>query len=278
MAIAAALATMDLLEKKYIANAKTVGDHILSRIAGWPKKHKIVGDVRCKGCLMGIELVKDRKTKQPDVQHFIHRVQSALLEAMQEATFDFVNCNFDCEGAPALAKHLRPYVVRTFPGVRVGVPQAVVLATDVFDRFLDDNDLRSFAIECEDDAEAAGALTPALGEYVEAPALREGIPAAYPPPMPPPSVSLRELRKRTVWALTSKEARGEPSWAFQMRGPPVLTRMVFAPSCALPSRNGSRTWPSTCSRSSTVRSSSTTTSSATSNCCACRTPGAIRGG
>ena len=29
------------------------------------REHKIIGDVRCKGCLMGIELVKDRVTKEP---------------------------------------------------------------------------------------------------------------------------------------------------------------------------------------------------------------------
>jgi CheY-like chemotaxis protein len=40
-----------------------------------------------------------------------------------------------------------------FPGVEVAVPVSAVLGTDVFDRFLDDNDLRWFAIECEDDAE-----------------------------------------------------------------------------------------------------------------------------
>jgi CheY-like chemotaxis protein len=40
-----------------------------------------------------------------------------------------------------------------FPGVEVAVPLSAVLGTDVFDRFLDDNDLRWFAIECEDDAE-----------------------------------------------------------------------------------------------------------------------------
>lgn len=44
-----------------------------------------------------------------------------LLEAMQEATFDFVNCNFECKGAPALAKRLKPYVIKEFPGVRVGI-------------------------------------------------------------------------------------------------------------------------------------------------------------
>ena len=40
-----------------------------------------------------------------------------------------------------------------FPGVEIAVPISAVLGTDVFDRFLDDNDLRYFAIECEDDAE-----------------------------------------------------------------------------------------------------------------------------
>jgi CheY-like chemotaxis protein len=42
---------------------------------------------------------------------------------------------------------------RRFAGVEVGVPPSVVVATDVFDRFLDDNDLRGFAIECDDEGE-----------------------------------------------------------------------------------------------------------------------------
>ncbi len=41
---------------------------------------------------------------------------------------------------------------RAFPGLELQVPQAVVLGTDVFDRFLDDNDLRDFAIAEEDEA------------------------------------------------------------------------------------------------------------------------------
>ena len=40
-----------------------------------------------------------------------------------------------------------------FPGVEIAVPTSAVVGTDVFDRFLDDNDLRYFAIECEDDTE-----------------------------------------------------------------------------------------------------------------------------
>jgi CheY-like chemotaxis protein len=49
---------------------------------------------------------------------------------------------------------LDEYDVRhRFPEVEIAVPPSVVVATDVFDRFLDDNDLRGFAIECEDDKE-----------------------------------------------------------------------------------------------------------------------------
>lgn len=52
-----------------------------------------------------------------------------LLEAMDSMEqlkhanppFAFVNCNFDCQGAPALRQRLRPYLVREFPGIKVGV-------------------------------------------------------------------------------------------------------------------------------------------------------------
>jgi CheY-like chemotaxis protein len=40
-----------------------------------------------------------------------------------------------------------------FPGVEIAVPPAVVLGTDVFDQFLEENDLRDFAVQCEDDHE-----------------------------------------------------------------------------------------------------------------------------
>jgi hypothetical protein len=46
----------------------------------------------------------------------------------------------------------REPVAEDLPGVGVSVPAAVVLATDVFDRFLEDNDLRDFAINTDDEA------------------------------------------------------------------------------------------------------------------------------
>ncbi len=63
--IAAALATMDLLEKQYIPNARRVGDFIFGKLADWPQRHRIVGDVRGKGLMVGIEIVRDQKTKEP---------------------------------------------------------------------------------------------------------------------------------------------------------------------------------------------------------------------
>jgi hypothetical protein len=44
-------------------------------------------------------------------------------------------------------------IARRFPGIRIAVPPAVVLATDVFDEFLAENNLGDFALHCDDDAE-----------------------------------------------------------------------------------------------------------------------------
>jgi 4-aminobutyrate aminotransferase len=62
--VAAALATMDLLETQYIENARRVGDFFLDRMADWPARHRIVGDVRGKGLMIGVEIVRDQKTKE----------------------------------------------------------------------------------------------------------------------------------------------------------------------------------------------------------------------
>ena len=63
--IAAALATLDVIEKEgLLRNAQQVGDHMLKRMADWPKKHKLVGDVRGRGLMIGVEIVKDQKTRE----------------------------------------------------------------------------------------------------------------------------------------------------------------------------------------------------------------------
>ena len=63
--IAAALATLDVIEKEgLLRNSQEVGDHMRKRMADWPKKHKIVGDVRGRGLMIGVEIVKDQTTRE----------------------------------------------------------------------------------------------------------------------------------------------------------------------------------------------------------------------
>jgi 4-aminobutyrate aminotransferase len=63
--IAASLATLDVIEKEgLVRNAHEVGNHMLKRMADWPKKHKIVGDVRGRGLMLGVDIVKDQQTRE----------------------------------------------------------------------------------------------------------------------------------------------------------------------------------------------------------------------
>ena len=63
--IAAALATLDVIEKEgLLRNSQEVGNHMMKRMADWPKKHKIVGDVRGRGLMIGVDIVKDQKTRE----------------------------------------------------------------------------------------------------------------------------------------------------------------------------------------------------------------------
>jgi 4-aminobutyrate aminotransferase len=63
--IAAALATLDVIEKEgLLRNSHEVGDHMMKRMADWPKKHRIVGDVRGRGLMIGVEIVRDQKTRE----------------------------------------------------------------------------------------------------------------------------------------------------------------------------------------------------------------------
>jgi 4-aminobutyrate aminotransferase len=62
---AAALATLDLVQGEYCANASKVGDYFLRRLKGFADKFPVVGEVRGKGLMIGIELVKDRAGKEP---------------------------------------------------------------------------------------------------------------------------------------------------------------------------------------------------------------------
>jgi alanine-glyoxylate transaminase/(R)-3-amino-2-methylpropionate-pyruvate transaminase len=59
-------AVLEVIEKEKLqANALKMGNHILSGLEKLKQKHKHIGDVRGKGLMLGIEMVTDRKTKEP---------------------------------------------------------------------------------------------------------------------------------------------------------------------------------------------------------------------
>lgn len=66
VACVAAKATIDLIEEERLMdNAEEVGSHFHQGLLALQEKHHIIGDVRGMGLMQGIELVKDRKTKEP---------------------------------------------------------------------------------------------------------------------------------------------------------------------------------------------------------------------
>lgn len=62
---ASALATLELVEKEYMANAAGVGEYFLGRLRELQSRFDCIGDVRGKGLMLGIELVENRATKVP---------------------------------------------------------------------------------------------------------------------------------------------------------------------------------------------------------------------
>ncbi len=77
MAMAAADAVMDIVENDDLAgNSKVVGDHLLAGLRKLQLKDERVGDVRGRGLMIGVELVKDKKSKEHAPELTIRVVES----------------------------------------------------------------------------------------------------------------------------------------------------------------------------------------------------------
>ncbi|HYT68985.1 MAG TPA: acetyl ornithine aminotransferase family protein [Vicinamibacterales bacterium] len=74
---AAALVTIRLLREQFVQNAATVGEHLMNGLRDLQAKHPIVGDVRGRGLMIGVELVRDQKTKERAIDE-----RNALVQAM----------------------------------------------------------------------------------------------------------------------------------------------------------------------------------------------------
>ncbi len=77
MAMAAANAVMDVVEKDDLAdNSKKVGDRLLAGLRKLQQKNERVGDVRGMGLMVGVELVKDRKSREFSPELTVRVVES----------------------------------------------------------------------------------------------------------------------------------------------------------------------------------------------------------
>ncbi|HEU4936693.1 MAG TPA: acetyl ornithine aminotransferase family protein [Vicinamibacterales bacterium] len=74
---AAASATIKLLEDTLVANAAAVGAHLLDGLRELQRKHSLVGDVRGLGLMIGVELVRNRETKERAINE-----RNALVQSM----------------------------------------------------------------------------------------------------------------------------------------------------------------------------------------------------
>jgi 4-aminobutyrate aminotransferase len=86
--IAAALATLDVIEREgLVRNSSEVGNHMLKRMADWTAKHSLVGDVRGRGLMIGVDIVKNKHSKE-----YAAEERDRIIELAFERGILFLGC------------------------------------------------------------------------------------------------------------------------------------------------------------------------------------------
>ncbi|TET09295.1 MAG: aspartate aminotransferase family protein, partial [Candidatus Thorarchaeota archaeon] len=72
LSCAAAVAVIEIIqEEKYLEKAATLGTHFKKKLEELQQDHKIVGEIRGQGLMLGVELVRDQETKEPATQEIL---------------------------------------------------------------------------------------------------------------------------------------------------------------------------------------------------------------
>ncbi len=79
---AAALATIDLVEQEYMANAAEIGDYLLGKMCDMAAKYPIIGQVRGKGLMIGMEFVEDPVSKKPAKKFVAELIHEAYYNGL----------------------------------------------------------------------------------------------------------------------------------------------------------------------------------------------------
>src|SRR5262245_16363657 len=82
VACEAAIATIQLVEEKLLANATEVGNHLMTQLRAMQDRHRLIGDVRGHGLMIGVEFVRDRVTKEKASQETEEIVQRAFRKGL----------------------------------------------------------------------------------------------------------------------------------------------------------------------------------------------------
>lgn len=82
VSLAAAQATLNIVAREGMQNAHEVGEYMLSRLFDWPQRLPLVGEVRGRGLMIGIELVADKQTKTPAVEQRDQVVELAFEKGL----------------------------------------------------------------------------------------------------------------------------------------------------------------------------------------------------
>ena len=81
LAATAALTTVEtIVDEQLVDNAERVGAVLLRELRGLQEKYEFIGDVRGTGLLIGLDLVKDRKTKEPLAAAVTERIFTSALQ------------------------------------------------------------------------------------------------------------------------------------------------------------------------------------------------------
>ena len=70
------------MEGELAANAARMGERLAAGMRRLAETHATVGDVRGRGLMIGVELVKDRATREPDAEHMCELVQRAFRRGL----------------------------------------------------------------------------------------------------------------------------------------------------------------------------------------------------
>ncbi len=82
IACEAALVTLDLIEEELMANASKMGARLINKLKNLKKENSLIGDVRGLGLMIGVELVKDQRTKEPASREVHEIVNQAFKKGL----------------------------------------------------------------------------------------------------------------------------------------------------------------------------------------------------